>query len=184
MKTQIKTLAAIFILIVFISSVNGQTEKTKIDENIFGVVAGGTLSNISNYDGSSRVGFLGGLYWEWRFSEKFSLMPNILYTERGAEGIKLSYFSWPIVLKYNISDKFAIAAGIAWDDLLSVKADSLGKDDFRKDDWRIPITAGYNFTDHLSVGIGYSFGLTDITKNDNETWSNNWAHLSLAYKIF
>lgn len=184
MMKHINTLATLLLLLVFLSTVNGQTEKTKVDENIFGVVAGGTLSSISNYDGGSRVGFLGGLYYEWRFSEKFSFMPNLLYTERGAEGIKLSYFSWPIVLKYNISDKFGIAAGVAWDDLLSVKADSLEKDDFKSDDWRIPITLGYNITDHLSVGINYSFGLTDITKNDNESLRNNWGSIALAYKIF
>ena len=184
MKKHIGQLSILFLFLIFVSSVNGQTEKTKVNENIFGVVVGGTYSNISNYDGDSRLGFLGGLYWEWRFSEKFSTMPNLLYAERGASGIKLSYLTIPIVLKYNISDKFGIAAGIAWDELLSVNADSLSKDDFRTDDWRIPITLGYNITDHLSVGIGYSFGLTDITKNDNESLRNNWGSLSLAYKIF
>ena len=111
-------------------------------------------------------------------------MPNILYAERGAEGLKLAYLTIPIVLKYNISEKFGIAAGVAWDDLITVKADSSGKDDFNTDDWRIPITLGYYITDHLSLGISYSFGLTDITKNDNETLRNNWGSISLAYKIF
>ena len=184
MKKQIGQLSILFLLLIFVSTVNGQTEKTEIDENIFGVVAGGTYSNISNYDADSRLGFLGGLYWEWRFSEKFSTMPNLLYAERGAEGIKLSYLTLPIVLKYNISDKIGIAAGIAWDELISVNADSLERDDLRTDDWRIPVTIGYNISDHLSAGISYSFGLTDITKNDNETLRNNWASISLAYKIF
>ena len=184
MKKQIGQLSILFLLLIFVSTVNGQTEKTKIDENIFGVVAGVTLSNISNYNGESRLGFLGGLYWEWRVSEKFSTMPNLLYAERGAEGIKLSYLTLPIVLKYNISDKIGIAAGIAWDELISVNADSLERDDLRTDDWRIPVTIGYNISDHLSLGISYSFGLTDITKNDNETLRNNWASISLAYKIF
>ena len=176
---------SIFLLfLIFVITVNGQTEKAKIDEDIFGVVAGGTFSNISNYDADSRLGFVGGLYWEWRFSEKFSTMPNLLYAERGAEGLKLAYLTIPIVLKYNISEKFGIAAGVAWDDLITVKADSSGKDDFNTDDWRIPITLGYYITDHLSVGISYSFGLTDITKNDHETLRNNWGSISLAYKIF
>ena len=172
------------VILIFVATANLFSQKTKIDENIFGVVAGGTFSNISNYEADSRLGFLGGLYWEWRFSEKFSTMPNILYAERGAEGLKLAYLTIPIVLKYNISDKFGIAAGVAWDDLINVKADSLEKDDFNKSDWRIPITLGYYISSHLSVGISYSFGLTDITKNDNETLRNNWGSISLAYKIF
>jgi hypothetical protein len=172
------------ILLAFVSTVNGQTEKTRIGESIYGIVAGGILSNISNYDADSRLGFLGGIYLEWRFSEKFSKMSNLLYAQRGAESIKLSYFSWPIVLKYNLSEKIGIAAGVAWDDLLSLKADSLERDDFRTDDCRIPMTLGDYISDHLSAGISYSFGLTDITKNDNESLRNNWESISPACKIF
>ena len=111
-------------------------------------------------------------------------MPNILYAERGAEGLKLSYLSIPNVLKYNPTDKFSIATGVARDDLLSVKSDAHQYDDFKKDDWRIPVTLGYKITDHLSIGINYSFGLSDITPNDTQKMKNNWGSIALAYKIF
>ena len=111
-------------------------------------------------------------------------MPNILYAERGADGLKLAYLSIPIVLKYNISNKIAIATGIAWDDLLMVNGKSVDKDQYNLSDWRIPVTLGYNITSHLSIGLNYNFGLSDISKNDNVNLKNNWGSLALAYKIF
>ena len=180
-KTHVTRLAILLLLLVFAGTVKGQTKETKIDEHIFGIVAGATSSSISNYEGKSRLGFIGGLYWEWRFSENFSTMPSLLYAERGATGIKLAYLTIPIVLKYRVSEKIGIATGVAWDELLTVNADGFERDDFRTDDWRIPITIGYNISNHLSLGISYSFGLTDITKNDNETLRNNWGSIALAY---
>ena len=188
MKKQSSQLATLFLLLLFVGTVNAQTGK-KESENIFGIIVGGTLSNISNYDATNRLGFMGGLYWEWKFSEDFSTMPSILYAERGATGkgdrssIKLSYITIPIVLKYSLSETISIATGLAWDELLSVQADGLNSDDVRHDDWRIPITLGYHISDHLSLGLSYSFGLTDITKNDEETLRNNWGSIALAYLL-
>ena len=185
MNGQFSQLAALFLLLVFAGTVNAQTEKKLPD--VLGIVVGGTLSNISNYDANYRVGFLGGVYWEWKFSEKFSAMPSLLYAQRGATGkgdlpsIQLSYLTFPIVVKYNLSKKIGIATGVAWDDLLTVKADGLERSDFAVYDWRIPITLGYYVSDHWSLGISYSFGLTDITKNDKEDLRNNWGSISVAY---
>ena len=186
MLGKIQRLATPLLLLAFAGTVNGQTGNTH-PENIFGVVVGGTVSGISNYDADHRLGFLGGLYWEWKFSERYSTMPSILYAERGATGrgglpsIKLSYITIPIVVKYQFSERIGVATGIAWDELISVSAEGHGKDEFRTDDWRIPITLGYSISEHVASGVSYSFGLTDITKNDDEALRNNWASISLAY---
>ena len=181
MKKYLKRLTTFLLLLVIVTTVKGQKEKTKINENYFGIVAGGTLSKISNYDAESRLGFIGGLYWEWKFSEKFSTMPSLLYAERGAAGLRLSYLTIPIVLKYNISDKIGIATGIAWDELLTVKSDDYKYSELRHDDWRIPVTLGYNFSDHLALGISYSFGLSSIHPDADKKYKNNWGSIALAY---
>ena len=180
-RTHMKALASLFLLLVFVFAVNGQTEKTKIDENYFGIVLGGTYSSISNYDGTNRLGFLGGLYWEWRFSEKFSTMPSILWSDRGTKELKLSYITIPIVLKYRVTDKFAIATGLGWDELVLVNSDDYEYRDIRTSDWRIPVTLGYNISEKLAIGISYSFGLSDITPDDDVKLKNNWGAISLAY---
>lgn len=108
-------------------------------------------------------------------------MPSLLYAERGAKGLKLSYITIPIVLKYNFSEKFSIASGIAWDELVNVKSDDLKYSEARHDDWRIPVTLGYNLTNNLAVGISYSFGLSDVTPDTAEKNKNNWGSLALVY---
>ena len=180
-RTHLKALASILLLLVFVFAVNGQTEKTKINENYFGIVLGGTYSSISNYDADSRLGFLGGLYWEWKFSEKFSTMPSILWAERGTKDLKLSYITIPLVLKYSVTKKFAIASGLGWDELITVNSDDYEYRDIRTSDWRIPVTLGYNISDKLAIGISYSFGLSDITPDDDLVLKNNWGSISLAY---
>ncbi|MFK5856222.1 MAG: porin family protein [Bacteroidota bacterium] len=186
MRKQISIFATIFLLLIFVSTINGQTEK-KLSKPSFGILAGGTLSNISNYDGNNRLGFLIGVYVERNFTKKLSLLTNISYAQRGALGndslssIKLGYITLPLMIQYNITDKLGVFTGIAWDGLISVNGDDLDRDDFRDSDWRVPIGLGYNITQNLKLGIAYNFGLTDITKNDDEILRNNWGSIALVY---
>jgi len=186
MRKYVNTLPILFLLLICASTVNGQTEK-KLSKPIFGILAGGTLSNISNYDAENRLGFVIGLYVERNFTEKLSLLSNISYAQRGAIGkdslssIKLDYITIPIMIQYYISDKVGIFTGIAWDGLISIKGDGLDRNDFRDDDWRIPVGLGYSISSNLKLGIAYNFGLTDITRNDNEKLRNNWGSIALVY---
>jgi outer membrane protein with beta-barrel domain len=180
------SLATFFFLLICVSTVYGQSEK-KRSEPTFGILAGGTLSNISNYDAENRLGFVIGVYVERSFTEKLSLLTNISYAQRGAIGndnfssIKLDYITIPIMVQYNMSDNLGIFTGIAWDTLISAKGDNLDRNDIRDDDWRVPVGLGYNISRDLKVGISYHFGLTDITKNNNEKLRNNWGSMALAY---
>ena len=181
MKKQIRLLSILLLLPIFTVAVNGQVKEKMKDNDYLGILAGGTLSNISNFNADSRMGFIGGLYWEWKFSEKFSTMPSLLYAERGAKGLKLSYITIPIVIKYNVTNKISIATGLGWDELVAVNSDDYKYKDIRHDDWRVPVTLGYNFTDHLAMGINYSFGLSSIMPDAAEKLRNNWGSIALAY---
>ena len=186
MRKHISIFATIFLLLIFVSTIKGQTEK-KLSKPSFGILGGGTLSNISNYDAKNQLGFVIGVYVERNFTEKLSLLTNISYAQRGALGndslssIKLGYITLPLMIQYNITDKLGVFTGIAWDGLISVNGDDLYRNDFRDSDWRIPIGLGYNITQNLKLGIAYNFGLTDITKNDNVILRNNWGSIALVY---
>ena len=186
MSKNFKTLATIFLLLICAGTVHGQTEK-KRPKPTFGILVGGTLSNISNYDAGNRLGLVIGLYAERKFTEKISTLSNVSYAQRGAIGkdslptIKLDYITIPIMIQYNISDKMGVFAGIAWDILLSVKGDGLDRNDFREDDWRVPVGLAYSISPNLKLGIAYNFGLTDITKYDVEKLRNNWGSIAIAY---
>ena len=186
MRKHINTLATLLLLLFCASTVNGQTEK-KLSKPIVGILVGGTLSNISNYDAQNRLGFVIGVYIERSLSEKISIMTNISYAQRGATGkdsissIRLDYITFPLMFQYNISQKLGVFAGIAWDGLINVNGDGIDRNDFKDSDWRVPVGLGYNVSRNLKLGLAYSFGLTDITKNDNETFRNNWGSLAIAY---
>jgi hypothetical protein len=186
MKRHINTLAILFLLLICVSTVIGQTEK-KETIPAFGILVGGTLSNVSNYNAENRLGFVIGLYVERKFTEKISLLTNISYAQRGAIGkdslssIKLDYITLPLMIQYNISNKIGVFAGIAWDGLISIEGDGLDRNDFRESDWRVPVGFAFSISHNLKFGIAYSFGLTDITKNDDEKLGNNWGSIALVY---
>ena len=186
MNKIINTLAVLSLLLIFNCNVNGQIRKNNSKPH-FGIIAGGTLSNISNYDAGNRIGFLLGVYAEKNISEKFSVLGNISWAQRGAvskgniTAVRLDYITIPLMLKYNISQKFSISSGIGWDELMIVSSDDYKYDDLRSSDWRVPIAFGYGIADNLFLGISYNFGLTDITKNDNVKMKNNWGSIALVY---
>ena len=185
-----RKLYAVFVAILlvhfFVGTVNGQIRK-KGNKPYLGILVGGTLSNISNYDAENRLGFAVGVYAQYDLSEKFSLLTNVSYAQRGAMSndnnvsIKLDYLTFPFMFQYNLSDKIGISTGIAWDDLLTFKAEGLERSDFRESDWRVPFGFGYSISQNIKLGIAYSIGLTDITKNDNEKLRNNWGSIAIVY---
>ncbi len=185
MKKNIKSL--IVISLFMMTSVSTVFAQTIEQRNIFGIMGGGTVSRISDYDGETLIGLTGGLYWEYRLSQKFSLMSNILYSQRGEigkdnqTGLKLSYINLPIMVKYGLTDNLGISTGINSDMLVSVNAGDLTKDDFKSTDWGIPIGISYNLTNHLQIAIVYNIGLTNLLKDSDTNYQSNWANLTIAY---
>jgi hypothetical protein len=160
-------------------------------ENIYGFMVGVSSSNISNYDGKSLTRLTAGLYWDWKFSKRLSLQSNFLYSQRGTLGtentpdIRLAYLNLPIMLKYNPDSKFSIATGIYSDLLLMTSGDNVNKKDFKDGDFGIPITIGYDVTQHWQLGLSYNIGLQDITTNNTfaDPLKNYWGTLTLTYVL-
>jgi len=60
----------LFLLLLVVSyKLNAQDLEKK---NTFGVIAGISGSSITNYNGKLFLWFTGGLYWEWKFSDRFA----------------------------------------------------------------------------------------------------------------
>lgn len=132
-------IASVMIMLLFINVAKSQTEES---ETLFkgGILIGGTMSNISAYDGDIRSGFVGGIYLEKALSNKFTAITDISYAQRGAKGndnvssVRLDYLSFPLMLQYNITQNIGIITGIAWDDLIGVKGNDISRDDIKEDD--------------------------------------------------
>ncbi|OWU88423.1 hypothetical protein APR43_23025 [Flavobacterium sp. NLM] len=164
----------------------------------FGLKGGLNVSNFSGdtegIDFKSRFGFNAGGFVEIKFSEKFALQPEVLYSTQGAkvdnfnldvDGIgtvnadvafNLAYINVPVMFKYFAAEKFSLEAGPQIGFLVSAetktKVDGYGsskvdiKDNFESIDFGLNLGAGYDFTENFSAGVRYNLGLANIAKTE------------------
>jgi hypothetical protein len=178
---------------------------TNAQETRFGVKGGLNISTVGgDAEGvSSLVGFHVGGFAEIKIIEKLAIQPELLFSTQGAKekffgesyNTNLNYINVPVLAKYYITDKFTVEAGPQIGFLVSAKSDDEDvKDLYKSIDAGFNIGAGYNFTENLSVGVRYYFGLSNIydVEEDYEDIedfvdsyrvTNNVFSLSLAYKF-
>ncbi|RYJ37701.1 OMP_b-brl_2 multi-domain protein [Flavobacterium anhuiense] len=180
----------------------------------YGVKGGLNLSNLSGdtdgMDLKSKFGFHAGGFVEIKFSEKFALQPELLYSTQGTRfddlevnGYKtktcfnLDYINVPVMFKYFAAEKFFIEAGPQIGFLTSAKArvkiDELNidnkediKDNFESIDFGLNFGAGYEFTENIFASARYNLGLSNIAKteaDDDSKVHNGVFSLSVGYKF-
>lgn len=172
----------------------------------FGVKAGLNVSNFTGYqeDVKSLTGFHIGGFTELKVAKKFAIQPEFLFSTQGTtiEGfngnsnssIKLNYLNIPVLGKYYITDAFTVEAGPQIGFLLSAKNQGDDVHDYYKTlDFGLNVGCGYEFTDNISLGVRYTFGLTNVADNSdipvdnpdlyNLSFKNSNFALSLAYKF-
>lgn len=181
-----KAFAVLLLLTVSTSVMQAQNEE-KFKKNVFGILAGGTFSSLTDYKGSSLLGAIGGLYWEFRMTKKLSLMSNILYSQRGGNDennlpdIRSGYLNMPITLKYTVAGPLSISTGINSDVLLHIKGNGIDKEDFKTSDWGFPLGVSLDVSNNLQLGTTYNIGLSSISKSSISALKNNWGGMTLSY---
>jgi opacity protein-like surface antigen len=188
MKKIILTLSAIFALGV----ANAQEVR-------FGAKAGVNYATFTGdvEDVDARVGFQVGGFAEIKVSENFSVQPELMYSSVGAKTdilgttvtAETNYIIIPVMAKFNVAPKFHLEAGPQVGFLTSAKYkadnDSIdAKDDFESTDFGLNLGLGFDFTENLSAGLRYTFGLSNIAKDngDDKVQNANFA-LALSYKF-
>jgi len=188
MKSLFKS--SVIVVIVLLSAVEGiaQEKAEQPKKNIFGIVAGVNVSSVTNYDGKTLVGFTGGLYWDCKFSDRFFLSSNFVFSQRGenengdVESLKLGYLYAPIMLKYMVNDKLGIASGVFWDNLLTVSENTIHtRETLKASDFGIPIALSHNISKNLELGVSYNIGLLNKSVIPGTTLRNNWGTATIAY---
>ncbi|MBE8728011.1 porin family protein [Flavobacterium hungaricum] len=181
----------------------------------FGVKGSVSLSNFTGddngFDWKSKVGFNAGGFAEIKFSEKFAIQPEILYSLQGAktkyedgyasdiytydEKYNLSYINVPVMFKYYAAEKFNIEVGPQIGFLVSAKCkyEYLNesetedvKDIFKSVDFGLNFGAGYDISKNISAGVRYNLGLSNIAKTEEGNdfkLHNSGFSLSVAYKF-
>jgi hypothetical protein len=205
-KIMKKLLFLTAIAVLTFNSSNAQ-EDASSDEGIsFGVKVGGNISNTSNgkeifYDGTdNRYGFNVGAVVHIPISEKFSLQPEVVYSQQGFTasseldfsdyGERYDYINIPIMASYKVVKGLTLQAGPQVGFNINAEAYIDLDDDFdlSEETNTIDFGAGLGAQYELDFGLffqaRYVWGLSnyiDSEDADNETYSNRVGSLSVGY---
>jgi len=162
----------------------------------FGITAGGNMSNFSsaNFATDPLPGFQAGLTVAYKFTPNFMVQEEFLYAMQGAkvtggalgaQEIKLSYASVPILLKYRTNSGFFVEAGPQAG--FKVKEDLGGITDSKfakKIDFGMVGGLGYRSKIGLGFDARYVYGLQKVQENPSPVlgdFTNNSIQASIFY---
>jgi hypothetical protein len=162
-----------------------------------GVKGGINFTNISNHTGADRVSGNVGVFVHAQLNNNWCIQPELLYSGQGrrfdsqeGEGtVALNYIQLPVMLQYFPVKGFYLEAGpqVGLLTNASSKMDNGTKDnrndDYKKADVTLNVGAGVNATRRIGIFARYGFGLTDITKYDNETHRNMVGQVGVSLKL-
>ena len=191
MKKTIIILCTLFLS----ASAIAQDQKVKL-----GIKAGLNLAMLtldkSELDSSSKAGFTAGVMVEIPMTKKFSLQPEIMYSQQGTKTsfsdsdvtnsnyestIKLNYLNIPVMLKYYVIEGLSVQAGPQIGILLKAnnkyKDNFLGYDNQESFDLKeyssgidtsVNVGLGYQFKDKFYTDLRYNISYSNVFK-DGET---------------
>ncbi|WP_312090921.1 porin family protein [Chryseobacterium sp.] len=205
-----------------VSKIKSQTEFEKKNSKIrLGVKAGVNFSNIyekeTGFNYGNKTGIhIGGLV-QIPISNKLFLQPELLYSMQGSIAtipeestelkMKMNYLTIPVIVKYNIFEKFNIEAGPQIGFLLSSNITANYKDEDaifddgltlndkeykNKIDFSFGLGASYEINKNIFVGIRYNVGISNVYKKGMEiidddgrynTSRNGVLQISAGYKF-
>ena len=174
----------------------------------FGVTAGLNVSNQTAKMGSISIspdwkaGFQGGVFMDYAFSPNLSLIPELLFTQRGAksttDGVTssetLNYLQLPINLayKFDVSNgqkvfPFAgIYLGYALSGTDKFGSESTkvtfgsGENDMKAFDYGVNLGVGYQY-EHFIFKVQYNLGLANLSNVSDYSYKNKNVAVTVGY---
>ena len=144
----------------------------------YGVKAGINIANLTNSDGNYKVGFTGGIFADYRFSNLFALSADVLYSRQGTKGegvkVKTDNLNIPILANFYLVKGLAVKAGIQPGFLLKAKNNDVDvKAAYKKADVAVPVGVSYLFNCGLILDARYNIGLTSLAKDKDIVTRNS-----------
>jgi hypothetical protein len=142
----------------------------------FGVKAGATLTNFMGDDVSdesdNKFGFLAGVVANFPVNDMFSVQPEVLFSQKGAEAgdtkLNQNYVDVPVMVKVNTGDNGSglfFELGPQFGLLVSSKTgDTDTKEAFNTFDFGYAAGLGYQLESGLNFGLRYNGGITNVLK--------------------
>jgi hypothetical protein len=139
-----------------------------------GIKAGANFANVStdNYDTKSQTSYHAGAYANIKFSEKWGLTTEVLWSAQGADlddvEFKTNYVTVPVMLRWRIIELISLEAGPQFNILTSAEEDGVDvSDDYESPSYCAAFGAVCHLPLGFNAGIRYVAGLTDISKDEN-----------------
>ena len=137
-------------------------------ETAYGVRAGINISNLdftpdADFQNLHRNGFVFGGFVDYGFSESMSLFVELQYSAEGAkaDALRADYLQMPIMLRFNVGDKFTVGVG----PMASLKTWK-NQDAFSTFAFSGIGGIEYMITDELFIDARFSYGITNILDHD------------------
>ena len=153
--------------------------------------------NVSSVNGDpdnldSKTGWVLGATAEVSLTEKFSLQPELLYSQQGAKQrgnfiYDLNYISVPVMAKYYIAKGFSLEAGpqfsfLVKDELLSDSNNAASANTNAENfDFSANLGLGYQLDNGIFFQTRYNLGLTAISETPDV--KNGVFQMSLGYQF-
>lgn len=142
----------------------------------------------------SKTGFYAGLGYELFITDKFSVTPELIYNQMGANGkmvqnqkstFKHDYLSLPVFFEYKLIDNLKLGLGLQINQLIQSKSkeeivstmpfteeeitettESKNLEFFKKTNYGLTAGASYTFLENFSIEARYYFGISNIYNED------------------
>lgn len=190
---------SLFILMTSISLASLQAQTVARKKPNWGVKVGMNASNIRVEDGMDskwKTGLAAGAFFNIKTGNKFSLQPEFLYSSMGGRNlmttaessIRLNYFSVPLLVKYQLSNKLGFVAGPQVDVMIQSKIKSTDgfetvTDNFRENS--LYATGGIEFWPIRCFGLTgrYMYGFNNIAEIGAAKLKNQGAQVMAAFRF-
>lgn len=182
-----KIVVLVFILFMGLQNINSQNTSYGITTGYQSTVMKIKFLGLSQSQGFD--GFFVGLFADYSISDKFSIQPEVHFSQVYNDGESLDELMIPVMVKYYVNDKLYLQSGPFLDYIIE---ESEGFDKFG---FGLGIGAGYNINDKLFASIRYSFGLnqrltvdlvddfgSSITSSDVST-KLNFLQIGVGYRF-
>lgn len=181
-----KVWIACMVIALATTTVNAQEVKLglKLGMNVSSINGG-----LSNLD--SKTGFVLGGTAEVFITEKFSIQPELLFSQQGAKSrgsftYDLNYLTLPVMAKYYIAKGFSIEAGpqfsfLVKDELISVTNGTTANTDAANFDLNANLGLGYKLNNGIFFQTRYNLGIIAISENPDI--KNGVFQISFGYQF-
>lgn len=164
----------VIVAMVLAATISGAKAQSSIGSISLKPTVGMTIANVTNGDGSSKVGLIAGFEGEYQLTPMFSLSAGALYSMQGSKDgdtkFNSEYINIPILANVYVAQGLALKAGIQPGFLTKAKmhgsdgdvsADVDIKDYCKSVDFSIPVGISYEYQGFV-LDARYNIGLTNI----------------------